>query len=187
MPDYAPNFTARYRLTYSVLSHQHTMLWRIQRAVGSVGLALMVDKVRQYLDAMAPVRFTDWTEVSAEYAPEDVDIFAPAALPGSIAGTAVIPANSKSQGALAISHVGRSSAGQKARMFLYGTDFSPENPNVITDDFRVFTAENGIIALGVAELNSGAPSIMASDNLPVLWYSYVNAKYNDYWVAQTRS
>jgi len=187
MPNFASNFTARYKLHYSALGHNHTMLWRIQRGTGSTGLALMVSKVQQFLDTLTASRTTDWTEISAEYCPEDSSIFVPASLPGSAAGTATIPAQPISQGIASISFVGRSSAGQKARMFLYGTLFTPELGTAVEDDFRISTGESGTISSAVAELNSGSPPIVASDDNDVSWYPYVNLKYNDYWLRQVRS
>jgi len=186
MADFAANYTARYRLRYSTLGHQHSMLWRIQRGAGSLGLALMVDKVRQFLDATAGGRYTDWTEVSAEYAPEDVDVFGGAALPGGIPGVATLPTNPISQSTLTLGFVGRTPGGTKARLFVFGMNASPEDSLITSDNFRLTTAEAGAVAAGVAELNSGSPSIMGSDNLPVLWYSYANVKYNDHWVAKVR-
>jgi len=186
MPDFAPNFTARYRLRYSVLGHEHSMLWRITRGTGSTGLALMVAKVRDFLNAIKAVRYTNWTELSAEYAPEDVDIFSPATLPGSDAGTAALPTNGVSEGTLHASWVGRSTAGQKAKFFTYGVAMSPEILGVTADDFRVFASENTTVQAGIIELLSGAPDIAASDNFPVIWYSYVNVKYNDHWIGEVR-
>jgi len=162
------------------------MLWRIQRGTGSVGLALMVSKVQQLLDTLTGSRVTDWSEISAEYSAEDTNVFVPASLPGSAAGTATIPTNSLSQSIATISFVGRSSAGQKARMFLFGTLFTPELTGAEQDDFRVTVSESGSIASAVAELNSGSPPIVASDDNDVIWYSYVNLKYNDYWLRQIR-
>lgn len=186
MPDFAPNYTARYRLRYSVLGHEHTMLFRIARGVGSTGLALMVAKAGDFLTAIEDARYTDWLELSAEYAAEDTDIFAPAALPTVSTGTAAIPAQSVSQSTYAVSFVGRSAAGQKAKFFVYGVSFDPENLVTPGDNFRITSAENAIVAAGVAELNSGAPDIVASDNFGVSWYPYVNGKYNDHWVAAVR-
>lgn len=188
MADFAPNYTARYRIRYSTLGHEHSMLWRIARGTGTTGLALMVAKVGDFLTAVKVARFTDWTIISAEYAPEDVDIFAPAAVPSPDAGTATIPTNPKSQSTFAVSFIGRSTAGQKARFYVYGWDGSPEisvGP-AVADDFRLYSAESGTVAAGVAELASGAPDIVASDNFSVIWYSYVNGKYNDHWVASGR-
>jgi len=186
LPDFASNFTARYRLRYSSLGHQHSMLWRIERGTGTTGLAVTVAKVRDVLNTLTAARFTDWSEVSAEYAPEDSDIFLPASLPGADAGTVTVPTNPISQSVLAISFVGRSSAGQKARMFLYGVSFGPEVAAASEDDFRTTVSENGAVAAAIAELNSGGPTIVASDNQNVTWYSYINSKYNDYWLRQVR-
>lgn len=188
MADFAPNFTARYRLHYTALGKQHSMLWRIARGAGTPGLPFMIAKVTEFLDALAPVRFTDWQTVSAEFALEDVDIFAPAGLPSPIAGAVAIPADFLSQSTLTTGFVGRSSAGQKARMFVYGCASSPElGTTTPADNFRITASESAVVAAAIAELNAGSPTIVGSDNMPVSWYSYVNVKYNDHWVAVVRA
>lgn len=187
MADFAPNYTARYKIGYSAYGLQHTMLWRIERGTGGTGAALMVAKVGDFLTTLATALVTNFVVQTAEYAPEDVDVFAPFTLPTHSPGTAVIAANPLSQSTLSCSFVGRSSSGQKARMFLWGVQISPEiTPAVVVDNFRVLTSESAPIAAAIAELNSGGPTIVGSDNLPVQWYSYVNTKYSDHWVAKIR-
>lgn len=187
MADFAPNFTARYRVKYTTLGRQHSMLWRIARGVGSTGLALMVAKVGSVLNVLVPARYTDWLVVGAEYAPEDVDFFVPAAIPTVTTGTAPIPPNPVSQSTFAISMVGRSTAGQKARMFLFGTSFDPESLLAPGDNFRVSTVESPLVTSLVNSLNSGSPTIVGSDGMGVIWYSYINTKYNDHWIAKVRA
>ena len=188
MADFAPNYTARYRLHYSSLGKAHSMLWRIERGTGSTGLAVMIAKVEDFLNTLTAARYTDWEVLSAEYAPEDVDIFAPASVPAPDTGTVAIPTDPVSQSCLSTGFVGRSDVGQKARMFIWGCNFNPEAGSAaVADDFRVHSSEHAIIAAAILELNSGGPPIQASDNHNVSWYTYVNVKYNDHWVARSRS
>jgi len=187
MADFAPSFTARYKLRYSSLSHTHVEMWRIARGAGATGLSNMILKVAAFLNTVTAARYTDFTLLSATYAPEDSDIFLAAALPSGVsAGTVAVPANPLSQSTLSLSFVGRSLAGQKARMFLYGCDLSPEVASASLDNFRVTSAENGAILNAIAVLNNGSPNIVASDGNNVTWYAYANTKYNDFWVRKSR-
>jgi hypothetical protein len=148
----------------------------------------MIAKVGEFLTTLIPSLFSDFLATSAEYAPEDVDIFAPAGLPTLVTGGAVIPPQPISQSTLSVSFVGRSSAGQKARLFMWGLQMSPEAASATTNDnFRITSSESAVVAAAVAELNQGFPQLIASDNNPVIFYSYVNTKYNDHWVARVRS
>jgi len=162
------------------------MQWRIARGAGVTGLNNMVAKVTAFLDALADNRYTDWTVISATYAPEDSDIFLPAAAPTPVAGTATIPTDFLSQSIFSLGFVGRSSAGQKARVFVYGTNFDPESGVVIADNFRVTAAEATQIDDAVTVLNNGSPNVVGSDDEVVGWYSYANGKYNDFWLRQVR-
>jgi hypothetical protein len=188
MADFAPNFTARYRVHYTTLGHLHSQLWRVARGVGSTGASLMVSKVGAFYTAMSVGMFTDLVINSAEYAPEDVDLFAPFAAPTFTPGVAVVPLQPISQSTLSTSFIGRSSGGQKARLFQWGLQLSPESASPIpTDNFRLVAGDSPVISGAINVLNAGGPTIVGSDNLPVTWYQYVNTKYNDHWVAAVRS
>jgi len=187
MADFAANFTARYVIRYSTLGIEHTMQFRIARSSGPIGLANMVAKVGLFLGQLAPLMFTDWTILDAKYSVEDSAFFGPATVPTSPTGAVAVPAQPLSQSILATSFVGLSSQGQKARAFVYGLSIGPENTAFVsTDDFRVFTADTADIADAIVVLNNGAPAIVASDNNAVLWYSYVNTKYNDFHLRNLR-
>lgn len=187
MADFAPNFTPRYVLTYSVLGHVHRNLWRIARGAGPAEINALVLKLAAFYNAFSSSRFTDWTALSATFTPEDSDISVPTAIPAIAAGTAPIPTNSKSEGILSTCFLGRSNLGQKARVFVYGLAVSPEVAGAAQDDFRLTTSESAAISSAVTVLNNGSPNLVASDNSIVGWYSYVDLKYNDYWLRKVRS
>lgn len=187
MADFAPNFTARYRVRYSVLGHTHTMQWRIARGAGVAGLNAMILKVAAFLNAMTVSRYTDWTVLGATYAAEDSDIFLPAGAPTVSAGTATIPTDPLSESILSTGFVGRSVLGQKARVFVYGVATGPEIAAASVDNFRLTAAESTEINNAVVVLNNGSPNVVASDDANVSWYSYANTKYNDFWLRSIRS
>lgn len=186
MADYAPNFTARYRLRYSVLGHQHTQQWRIARSAGVTGLNNMVLKVAAFWNALMPVAFASWTELSATYAAEDSDIFLPAAVPTISTGSVAETGNLVSESIFSTGFVGRSALGQKARVFCYGVNLTPESAATTGDNFRVTSGESTAVSNAIVVLNNGSPNVVGSDNAVVSWYSYANGKYNDYWLRQVR-
>jgi hypothetical protein len=161
------------------------MLWRVAR--GTVNLVPLIAKINAFLNALTAARYTDFTILGAASAPEDSDIFLPATPPTPAAGTAVIPANPISQSILSTGWVGRSTLGQKARMFLWGAAIlGPEDTAGFADNFRLTTAENGAVSAAVAVLNNGSPNLVASDNAVATWYPYTNLKYNDFWLRSIR-
>lgn len=186
MADYAPNFTARYRLRYSVLGLTHTMQWRIARGAGVTGLNNMVLKVAAFLAALETGLVSSWTILSATYAEEDSDIFLPAGTPSAPTGTQSDAGSLKSQSVVSTGFVGRSNLGQKARVFVYGFRQGPEDAETDADDFRLLAAESTEIDDAVVVLNNGSPNVVGSDDAVVSWYSYANVKYNDYWLRQIR-
>jgi hypothetical protein len=186
MPDFAPNYTVRYKLHYSALGKNHTALVRATRGSGAAGAFGARDRLFAMLNGISAARYVNTQVLSGEYALEDSDIFAPdPALPALTAGAVANPTNAISESSFAISFVGRSSLGQKARLFVYGTAFSPEVANATYDDFRIKSAENSTILGAVALLNGGT-GLAASDNAIITWYQYANGKYNDYWVKRQR-
>jgi len=186
MPDFAPNYTVRYKLTYSTLSRIHTVQVRAVRGSGAAGAFGVRDRLRAVIDALAPVRYTDWTVLGGAYALEDSDIFLPDPAPGAfVVGAAAIPANPKSEGTAHINFMGLSALGHKASFFLYGVGLTPEAAGATADDFRVITGENAQVLAAVTAANAGT-GIAANDNNIVVWKPYVNVAYNGYYKRRVR-
>ena len=83
--------------------------------------------------------------------------------------------------------MGLSSQGQKARLFVYGLSIGPENTAFTSaDDFRILASDTSVIADAIATLQTGSPTIKASDDNDVTWYAYVNTKYNDFHLRNVR-
>jgi hypothetical protein len=183
MPDFAPNFTARYRLKYSVVGTAHTMTWRF--ASGFVDEAGAADKVAAVINAMHTNLYESWEAISADFAPADSDVFLPSVISSFDAGTQTDPTTTAHE-ALAVSFIGRSASGGKARMFLYGTNLVEDTLVAYANDWRVLSGESANVLAAVAELNAGSPDIYANDNVVVTWYPYINLKFNDRWVRKLR-
>ena len=187
MADFAPNYTARYVIRYSVLGFEHTMQFRIGRSAGLTGLVGMTSKVTNFLATLESLMFTDWTILDAKYSAEDTSFFVPVAAPTQPAGSITIPAQFASQAILSTSFVGLSNQGHKARMFVYGLNIGPENTAFTSsDDFRITGTDTADIGNAIAILNTGSPPTKANDDNDVTWYDYVNTKNNDFHLRATR-
>lgn len=184
MADFAPNFTARYRLKYTSLGKSHSMLWRQSSAV-TTGETI-AEKVGLFLDDLAPILFNDFTITGADFALADSDVFLPSFVPAFGGGDVPIVGAAQSDAAVSLSFVGRSILGGKARMFLYGTNTGAIVRTDDSNDFRLTSAEDASISAAIVRLNETGPIIVANDDSEVVWYEYVNIKYNDRWVRRMR-
>lgn len=185
MPDFAPNYTARYRLHYNVLGLAHTMTWRVASSVTDPsGVA---DKMGLFLSDLAENLWSNFTIIGADFAPADSDIFLPAVMPDPVTGGASVASFHQTDKSFAISFVGRSDHGQKARFFLYGTSFAVNVRDAQIDDWKITSAESPTsISDAIVRLNETSPALVGNDDHTVVWYEYVNCKYNDRWVRRQR-
>lgn len=184
MADFAPNFTARFRVKYSSLGKSHSMIWRVASSVTDpTGISA---KVGLFLDDMAPVLFNDFTVVSADFAAADSDIFLPAPTPAFGGGDVNVTGSVPTDAAVSLSFVGRSTLGNKARMFLYGTSFRDAVTTTVGRDWRVTSAENAAVSAAIVRINETAPAIVGNDDAVATFYEYANIKYNDRWVRRMR-
>ena len=185
MPDFAPNYTARLRVTYTVAGATHHTTWRLPAASGYADIGVYAAKFIALLDIMDAKIWSDFTINSWSYQLADGVIFLPFGGAFWAAGGVSPSGRSPSQKALALSFVGRSVAGQRAAFFLYGVATNPMT-DTDTSDFRIHSAEDTIIGNAVGILNDTSPSLVANDNEDVIWYEYANVKYNDYWTRRLR-
>jgi hypothetical protein len=184
MADFAPNFTARFRIKYTSLGKSHSMIWRVASSVTDpTGIAA---KITLFLTDLAPVRFNDWTLVGGEFALADTDVFLPSPITAPATGSVSTSGAVLTDPAVSISFVGRTTLGNKARMFLYGTTFRDVVTTSVGADWRVTSAENAAISDAIVRLNETSPAIVGNDDAVATWYEYVNVKYNDRWVRRMR-
>lgn len=184
MADFAPNYTARYRIRYSTVGKTHSMTWRV--AAGVTDSTSIAAKLGLTLDDMAPLLWDDFTILGADFALADSDVFLPGVLPTFGGGAVASGAQSPSDAALAISFVGRTIAGQKARMFLYGCNPGEIGRTAVGGDFRILSSEEPSVSDAIVRLNETSPPLVGNDNETAIWYEYVNVKYNDRWVRRLR-
>lgn len=184
MSDFAPNYTARYRYRYSSLGKTHSQTWRV--IAGTTDPAAVAAKVGLYLADMAGDLYADFHIISAEFALADSDVFLPAPLPDEPTGAVSVGAGDAGFAAIAISFVGRTIAGGKARMFQYGTALGIPLHSASGADWKYLSSEDEHISDAVVRLNETSPAIVGNDNEAVVWYEYVNVKPNDRWVRKLR-
>lgn len=186
MADYAPNYTARLRVKYSCQSRVHTCTWRMPPGTVLLDIADFATKFDTFITALADRLYSDWAVLSWAYSLADSDIFLPYGGAALLApGTVSVAGRPASAAAGALSFVGRSIAGHRASFFLYGigTDAVTDPDNL---NFRINANEDTDISTALAVLNDTPPPLVANDGNDVVWYEYVNWKYNDYWVRKTR-
>jgi len=184
MADFAPNYTARYRFRYSSLGKTHACTWRVASSVTDP--TAVAAKVSLFLEDMEGSLWDDFTVIGADFAEADSDIFLPAPPPDQPTGAVDASAASVSDAAFAISFVGRSTLGGKARFFLYGTNDVTLVRDTKGNDLKLLSTESVQISDAVVRLNETSPVLVANDDSPVVWYEYVNMKYNDRWVRRLR-
>lgn len=184
MADYAPNYTARYRVKYSSLGKTHSMTWRLD--AGTTTFSAVATKMGLFLADMAGNFWADWTVIGADAALADSDVFLPAPAPAQPTGTVGINIATISDAAFALSFVARTIAGEKARFFLYGTSLPIAVRSGTGNDFKVLASENSGVSAGIVRLNQTSPALVGNDNQTAIWYEYANMKYNDRWVRKLR-
>lgn len=186
MADYAPNFTARYRIRYQTLNLQHTLQVRLPSTVLQTELGPYVTKLANFLSMTAPFRFTDWTVLGASFAPANSDVFLPAQIPTGIAsgGVALPTVVTFSHTSLAFSWPGRSVLGHRGIIYLITTSTGAETAADIANA-RLTASENVSVIDSVNALNA-APSFVGNDNQSWVAYPYVNLKFNSYWNRRAR-
>lgn len=184
MADFAPNYTARYRMRYTSLSKNHALTWRVLNTVTDP--AAVAAKMELFLADMEGRLWTDFTVVGADFALADSDVFLPCVAPASPTGAATTNPAYAAHAADAISFVSRSAAGGKGRFFLYGTNYGRTEDTAEQVDWRITSGEDATIAAGVARLNETSPSLVCNDNHVAVWYEYANFKPNDRWIRRLR-
>lgn len=184
MPDFAPNFTARYRFGYLAMGKSHKLTVRLPSE--TTDPSSLATKMGLFLTDLAAIRPEDFTVGTAEFALADSDVFLPAPAPVTVAGTQVVGSAQLAAAAVAISFICRSTAGGKGRFFLYGTTFGLITTTTPVLDWRVYSSENAAISAAIVRLNETGPALVCNDDNDAVWYEYVNVKPNDKWVRKLR-
>lgn len=185
MADFAPNYTARYKLIYTTRGLQHSLGLRFN---ASMAQSAVVAAAESLLDAIfaavGSVMFADFTIVDAEYSAANSTFFVPVGWSGST------PTGSVSAGIFPMDDIvmttwsGRSIGGHKGKFVMFGLYWGVASADFT--DFVVTPAEE--VAVGtVADALAVAPGLVMNDNLAAtFWRERATIKPADAWVKHRR-
>jgi hypothetical protein len=184
MSDFAPNFTARYRLRYISLSQPHHVTFR-HIGPGRTPAAGFVAGVVSFLNASAAIRYSDWTVLEATSAAENSDLFLPEPLPTGLTAGAATPGPTSFRPVF-FSLQGQSDDGNKCAVYMFGCALDPTVPTPgVQLDYRITGAEDAT-TLGIINALQAIPDQVAIDRQACNWHSYINLAYNSYWQRKQR-
>lgn len=187
MPDFAPNFTARLRVRYNVSGANHSATWRYPGNGDGPELGAILVAAANFYNAMGNALYDDFQFLGNSYATRGSNIFIPT---DPIAFTVTPPGDSTTrrpkEKATVASFVGRTDAGLRAILYLYGTVYG-SNVDSTSDDFRIFIGEDGAVNSAVNSLIASGADIVGNDGNPINWYGYANWKFDDYWLRKVRN
>lgn len=187
MPDFAPNFTDRYRVTYRSNLRQHTVTFRANQDITPGGLLDIRDNLGSFFDILMPLLPTDFAILSTSFSPADTDFFLP--VDGITLTETPNPLNLPTLGQSPnfLSFGGLSIQGNSTRVFIYGVmGVSVEEDNAVGNDYRITRSENGVIDLAINDLQQ-YDWWVAADNLPVQFvYQFANFGKNSYYQRKAR-
>lgn len=185
MPDFAPNYSNRYRLRYSTLGIIHTLTFRYGIVPSAVVTTIAAD-MQDVLNALAPIRFTDWTEIDAAYAEAGSDVFLPTAtLPGADAGGATVPGPGFKP--VYAGYIGLTALGNRANFSVFGMSLDPlVSGTDELSDYRVYGTEASYVADTLTAL-AGAAALTGIDGAGVLWHQYQNIGIHAHYQRKVRT
>lgn len=185
MADYAPNFTARVKVTYSFEgdTHENTTRWPSANTQAA-NITLVSDFWSNLMTATAGLRHTSFSILGVEYAQADSNVFLPAGFESPMtAGTRAAATGASSR----IMHsiwAGRSALGSRTRFQMFGL-FWASAEDVATDNFYITVSENSLVGT-IAALIGGSGMVGPDDEDIVLVRPRVAYKQNDAWVSVRR-
>jgi len=188
VPDFAPDYTARYKITYNDGQARHTQLWRYPGVGDGPELGAVEAVIAAYYTAVENSLWTDFAVISHSYALKDSSIFLPrpaGVVTGNVDPTDVLSPRKPRNKAQAISFIGRTALGQRVIFYQYGYAYGVGD-SAAANDYRLYATEDADISSSIAALTAGGADLVGSDGAAITWYPYVNSKANDYWVGKVR-
>ena len=185
MADFAPNYTARYKLIYTTRGLQHSLGLRF---AASMAQSAVVSAAESLLDSifstLAAVMFADFTILDAEYSAANSTFFAPVGWSGATPAGAVAAGIFPMDDIVMTTWAGRSLGGHKGKFVMFGLYWGVASADFT--DFVITPAEE--VAVGtVAGLLSTPPGLVMNDNLQAaFWRARATIKVSDAWVKAKR-
>jgi len=183
--DYAPSFTARYKLRYSFEGDTHVCVTRWNSGgTKAANEDLAIGFWTAFLNASAAKRHTSFAVIDAEYAAADSNVFLPATAPTEVDPGTRVAATGASSRIMHSIWQGRSILGARVRFQMFGIFwFSAED--VATNNFYISPAEDVLVG-ALAGLIQVAGMVGPDDESISLIRNRVAYKQNDAWVKNRR-
>jgi hypothetical protein len=165
--------TARYKVFYTNVSHQHDFQVRNGTASPAALGALLLNLFGS-INGMLYATTID----RVEYAPSGSNIFniVTTGAEGSTFGTG---AGSTAVAPYFVNFIGRSSGGRRVRLAVFGV-------TVLGLDYRFQAGENSEVDAFIAILRGEPTTFYAIDGIKPTWYTYANAGVSAYYQRKNR-
>lgn len=157
-------------LDYGIGGENHTMQMRYGDSSSSVDIMGIMD---EFLTALGTGIY-EITILGARHRAKDADITLPVTWTGE--ATYGEDTADHANSAWYLDFIGRSVAGRRARVSLFGSKSFEDN---INHDYRLDLAGGTLDAWTV--LDSAADMLCAIDGEAIVWYTYLNVGVNAYW------
>lgn len=170
-----PSSTRRYFVDYETCLENHTTMVRTDAGVSPAAFTTAFQSIMTELSSL--LYTVNVAGVRTAALGSDVSLPVTSGLTGYIYGG---PNGAHGAAPIFLDFIGRSSAGRRARMSIYGLQLVPQ-------DYRLTSGDNSHIQNVVGILNSTTGMFIGIDGNPVTWYGYANVGYNAYWQREVRS
>lgn len=186
MPDYAPNYTARYKLTYIAAGVVHDMTLRFARgSVRSTVVTLGNEVADDLFDALHLNMPTDVAAIGVETMMDDETYWTPSAtIPTLTAGAHPPSTYSPVQKIISLTFPGKGGS-SKARVVIYGYFVEQDLTTGWALDMKILPAEDPRVAAAIDVLQAAA-SLKAINNVNAVWYERATVKPNDFLLRLVR-
>lgn len=185
MADYAPNFTARYKLRYSFEGDTHVCTTRWPSgATKAANEDAAITFWAGFLGLTEDLRHTSFDVLDAEYAEADSNVFLPATPPLEVSPGLRAAASGSSSRIMHSIWQGRSIAGARMRFQMFGLLWATAD-SAEGVDFYILPTENGAVE-DVAGLILSAGMVGPDNESLGQVRARVAYKQNDAWVSNRR-
>lgn len=184
MPDYAPQYTPRVRMSYTCQGRTHRSVVRLPRgSLLAAGVSTANDLYSALGDFGIEHLYADWEVTGWAFCPEDTTVFIPFSGPTGVLGAVSTTGRPINQIAMQMTVPYRTAGGGHGFYSLYGTDFNVYGG--AEQDFRVTAAEDAAVAAFRGQLATFG--LYGNDNFAAIWAPYANIGFNARWKRRVRN
>lgn len=175
VPALPPDNTKRYKVTYTSLGNQHDFTVRCGPTGNDAGASNAIDDLLTALTSQLYAMTVD----ALDFAVAGSSVFNPAAstLPGSTYGSGTAAGLLFPQ---FVAFQGRSAAGHKCRLSVYGI-------KIEENDYRFNPGDSAVVDAAIDVLQGSSVYFHSIDDLKPTWYDYANTGFNAYWQRKGRT